>query len=406
MKARAKSEAGRRSIPLRKPGSRAPRILLRSSWQTANIGDIAHTPGLLALLERRFPDGEVTLWPNALSPEVERRLRLRFPKLAIARTDREQRRALAECDFFLHGSGPGLAGRVEAERARSAGKPYGFAGITLNDNELREHRALLAAADFVFTRETASLDALCRSGIRGPQTAFCPDAAFALDLRDEPAADRLLTEHGLEPGRFLCAVPRLRWTPYWEIYPERVKPDPDRSAINEAFADRDHAKLREAIIAWVARTGWRVFVVPEMNYAVSRLRPLLFDPLPERIRNQVAVLDRYWLAAEAASVYARAAAVISFEMHSPIIAIASGTPAIYLRQPTDTRKGQVWRDLGLDDWIFEIEDSSGRAIARRLMDIGRDPVSARRTAARARHAARRRMARMLNALEQSLAWRS
>jgi len=24
---------------------RAPRILLRSSWQTVNIGDIAHTPG-------------------------------------------------------------------------------------------------------------------------------------------------------------------------------------------------------------------------------------------------------------------------------------------------------------------------------------------------------------------------
>ena len=27
-----------------------PRILLRSSWQTVNIGDIAHTPGVIALL--------------------------------------------------------------------------------------------------------------------------------------------------------------------------------------------------------------------------------------------------------------------------------------------------------------------------------------------------------------------
>jgi hypothetical protein len=31
------------------------RILLRSSWQTINIGDIAHTPGVLALLERYLP---------------------------------------------------------------------------------------------------------------------------------------------------------------------------------------------------------------------------------------------------------------------------------------------------------------------------------------------------------------
>ena len=30
---------------------RPRRILLRSSWQTVNIGDIAHTPGVLAILE-------------------------------------------------------------------------------------------------------------------------------------------------------------------------------------------------------------------------------------------------------------------------------------------------------------------------------------------------------------------
>ena len=43
------------------PSGRAPRILLRSSWQTVNVGDIAHTPGVLALLERHLPAAEVTL---------------------------------------------------------------------------------------------------------------------------------------------------------------------------------------------------------------------------------------------------------------------------------------------------------------------------------------------------------
>ncbi|WP_410964488.1 hypothetical protein, partial [Salmonella sp. SAL4447] len=36
------------------------RILLRSSWQTVNIGDIAHTPGMLALLEKHWPKDSVT----------------------------------------------------------------------------------------------------------------------------------------------------------------------------------------------------------------------------------------------------------------------------------------------------------------------------------------------------------
>src|SRR5688572_33162525 len=62
------------------------RILLRSSWQTVNIGDIAHTPGMLALLEKHLPHARVTLWPNALSRGVDELLRRRFPGLRIAQS--------------------------------------------------------------------------------------------------------------------------------------------------------------------------------------------------------------------------------------------------------------------------------------------------------------------------------
>jgi polysaccharide pyruvyl transferase WcaK-like protein len=371
------------------------RILLRSSWQAVNIGDIAHTPGMLALLEKHHPDAAVTLWPKGITADVEKLLTARFPKLAIVRTKAEQDAALAACDFFLHGSGPGLVGAAEAARAKAAGKPYGFAGVTLSDDELTRHRDLLAGARFVFCRDTDSLKALRATGIEGPKTGFGPDATFALDLRDDAAADRLLAEHKLEPGRFLCAVPRLRWTPYWEINPQTTKPNPPRSAVNEAFADRDHAKMRAAIVAWVTDLKRKVFLVPEMTYAVPRLRPLLYDPLPAAVKPNVAVLDRYWLTAEAAGVYARAAAVVSFELHSPIIAVAAGTPAVHLRQPTDTRKGQMWRDVGLDRWVFEIDDVTGADVAARVVEIGRDLPSARRTAETARAFARERMAAMV-----------
>lgn len=371
------------------------RILLRSSWQTENIGDIAHTPGMLALLEKYRPDAEVTLWPNPLTPDVEALLLRRFPKLRIASSRADQDEALEHCDFFLHGSGPSLVGAREVERARAIGKPYGVGGITLSDEGIEKHRELLSAAQFVFTRDTDSLKALKASGIKGPNMDFGPDATFALDLRDDAAADKLLKQHGLEPGKFLCAIPRLRWTPYWEIRPATSKPNPQKSAVNEAFADRDHAKLRAAIIAWVRETGQRVFLVPEMTYAVSRLRPLLFDPLPDDVKPRVAVLDRYWLTAEAASVYTKAAALASFELHSPIMAIANGTPAILLRQPTDTRKGQMWRDVGLNDWIFEIDDATGPEIARRVVEVGRDPAAARTLVAKAQTYANAKMKAMI-----------
>jgi hypothetical protein len=92
---------------------------------------------------------------------------------------------------------------------------------------------------------------------------------------------------------------------------------------------------------------------------------------------------RYRLTVEAASTYAQAAAVVNIEMHSPIIAVAGDTPTIHVRQPTDTRKGLMWRDVGLGAWLFEIDDTTGEHIAARLLDIQRAPEQARTAVAKA-----------------------
>ncbi len=374
------------------------RILLRSSWQTVNIGDIAHTPGMLALLERYRPEAEITLWPSSVAGGVEEILRKRFPKLKLAKTKAEQTTALAECDFFLHGSGPGIVGVKELKLAQQAGKPYGIAGITLNDAEIKDHRDLLAGAKFIFLRDTDSMRALQASGLTGPKIDFGPDATFAIDLRDDTAATALLKEHKMEPGKFLCAIPRLRWTPYWEIHPETVKPNADRINVNQEFAEKDHAKLREAITAWVRETKMRVLLTPEMTYAVPLLKTLLFDQLPEDVKPHVSFMNRYWLTAEACSVYAQAAAIASFEQHSPIMGIASGVPSVLLRQPTDTRKGRMWTDLKMNDWVFEIDETTGTQIAQRLVQMGQDLPAARTAATAARVYAQERMAHMIAAL--------
>jgi hypothetical protein len=38
--------------------------------------------------------------------------------------------------------------------------------------------------------------------------------------------------------------------------------------------------------------------------------------------------------------------VVSAECHSPIIALSQGTPAFYVRNPADTVKAQMFRDIG------------------------------------------------------------
>jgi hypothetical protein len=106
-------------------------VLLRSAWQTVNIGDIGHTPGVLSILEKNLPEVGLSLWPSDIGNGVEEILRKRFPKLSLVRSEAEIQAAFSECDFLLHGSGPSLMAGSELDRWRkTTGKPYGVYGIT------------------------------------------------------------------------------------------------------------------------------------------------------------------------------------------------------------------------------------------------------------------------------------
>jgi hypothetical protein len=112
--------------------------------------------------------------------------------------------------------------------------------------------------------------------------------------------------------------------------------------------------------------------------------------------------DSYWLPDEAASIYARAQAVISMECHSPLIALRSGTLAFYLRQPTDTCKGQMYRDFGAGEWMFEIDESDGKDWWKTLSVICADPGG--RGSGRRDHARRRARQRgMVDAVRTAVA---
>tara|TARA_R110002111_G_scaffold262504_1_gene338895 strand:+ start:64584 stop:65924 length:1341 start_codon:yes stop_codon:yes gene_type:complete len=368
------------SQPTDKPG-RAPTILLRSGWQTVNIGDIGHSPGILKLLELYAPEFQIILWPNSVDRGVEPMLKKRFPHLKIVKgrlrkdgkPDSESlEQAFQQADFFLHGSGPSVVSRRElAHWKKTTGKPYGIYGVTVSEINPELH-SLLSGADFIFTRETHSLKNLAEAKITSAQQDFAPDATFAIDLTDDPKTQEFQQQNQLEKGKYLCAVPRLRFTPYHKIHKssrwsaEKIR---EVESVNQQYQEIDHAKLRAAIIKWVRTTGQKVVVCPEMTYQTEIIHPLVIDPLPADVKSQVIAHADYWLPDEAGSLYRDASAVVSMECHSPIIACAFGTPGLYVRQPTDTIKGQMWYDIGLKDWTFEIDEVNQQQIAERVIDV-------------------------------------
>ncbi|WP_088179338.1 polysaccharide pyruvyl transferase family protein [Geminisphaera colitermitum] len=403
------------------PAQRPLHLLLRSSWQTVNIGDIGHSPGVLTLLEKNFPDAIITLWPDLLDRGVRPMLQRRFPRLHIADgiidpatglpTTPALADAIAEADLLIHGSGPGIVAlpHLEAWTRLTHGKPYGIYAITIDPlgagpahqaipNEgdtIARQRALVAqlppthlaarerrvleSASFVFCRDTLTLDYLRAQNLRQPRLDFAPDGAFAIDLRDDTAAATFLRNHDLHDREFICVIPRLRFTPYHETHDTRPTPrDEGRALVSARHREADMEKLRALITRWVRATGLRVLVCSEMTYQVELGRDLIRQNLPEDVRDKVVWRPGYWLPDEACSTYARAHTVVSLDNHSPIFALAVGTPTIFVRQPSDTTKGQMWTDVGLGDWYFEITDpaTTSHAIADRLLAIHHDRPAA------------------------------
>jgi hypothetical protein len=377
------------------PAQRAPRILLRSSWQVVNIGDIAHTPGVLALIEKYLPTAEVRLWASGdLSEEVIAMEHRRFPNLKIVkgtiRTDGAASNpaladALAWTDFLLHGSGPSLvAAKDVAAFAKHIRKPYGVYGITHGSFiSGSDDQATLDGARFVFFRDEPSLQLARQAGVKSPVVGFAPDGAFACDLRNDTAADAFLAAHGLEPGQFLCCIPKLRRTPYWLI---RNSPKDEKiHARNELMKAADHAPLLEAIHAVVRETKLKILLCPEDKTQMAVGKEQLYDPLPADVKSRVVWRERFWLTDEALSTYCRSAGLFGHEQHSPIMCIGAGIPAIVCRWAEQTTKGDMWRTIGLGDWLFDLDvESEKKKVAPAVLALAQDPAAARAKAEKAR----------------------
>lgn len=383
--------------------NRKPRIVLRSSWQTVNIGDIGHTPGVLTLLEQQLPDVEVRLWPSSIADGVEPLLQKRFPKLQFVKTPADIEKAFAECDFLLHGSGPALVAQKDVARwHKETKKPFGVFGITHSPTVSDMARELLSAAKFLFFRDTVSMAAVKKAGVTAPIMEFGPDGAFAVDLRNDAAADKFLKEHELQAGKFMCCIPRLRWTPYWLIKKERAF-DEKKHARNEEMKEHDNAPLRNAIIALVRETDMKVLVCPEDMSHMAVGKEMIMDKLPDDVKKRVVWRENYWLTDEALSTYVRSAGLFGNEMHSPIMCIGNGVPAIVCRFEEQTSKGFMWRDIGLGEWLFNHDkDEAHKGLTAAVLDIAKDPAAAKAKVAKARALVQERQQLMVETLKKSL----
>lgn len=387
-------------------------VLIRSFLQVHNIGDMAQGPGLISAIRRTPAPIRAILWPHGAAAADLTWFQRVYPEIetvygsvdADGSVSGALREAFDDADILVHGSQGGAiyldeveAWRAHTTRTHGRPKPYGFAGITIDPwitlegsslAELRERadhgpaqeideRALMLMqqAAFVFGRESITVSNLERAGLASLR-GFGADTTFGFDLGDAGRGQELLTQLGLADEPFICLVPRLRYTPYASLW--GTTPTVEQRAQEEQ--NRIHrADEFDIIRDWIRADpdGPPILICPEMSYAPTVAREEFNATTLGSAARRVHHVPDFWDPAIAAGVYARARLVVSMECHSPILALAAGTPAVYVRQPTDRAKGAMFSDVGLSSWTVELGATTGTSLQRLVDDLLADSGKAR-----------------------------
>lgn len=374
---------GAAAIPAFSRGSERKTVLLQCGWAVKNIGDIGHTPGTLRFLEQHLPDAHVILWAANVNEPVEAMLRRRFPKLEIVRGSLSEkngpvREAIARSDCFLRGPGMGQSTDF-MNYCREIGKPWGLQGQSYFPDMIEgpgaeERIELLNSAAFIYCRDSKTLAMLKEAGIKTPVLEWGPDGCFGIDVRDEARALARMEKHGLEPKRFITLQLRTHSPTSPGVDDKRPqKLNPLHPTPQNIADDTRRAKVFQDLIArWVEETGGKVVIAPEVHKEMEYNRKFVYDPLPEALKKQVVNFDEFWNADEACSFYARAHTVICHEPHTPIMALAMGTPMMHPFSEFHSPKCWMFKDIGLEEWAPEFDSTPAERMFEILMGIHRD----------------------------------
>jgi polysaccharide pyruvyl transferase WcaK-like protein len=113
--------------------------------------------------------------------------------------------------------------------------------------------------------------------------------------------------------------------------------------------------------------------------------------LSAAVREKVVWRENFWLTDEALSTHVRSAGLFGLEMHSPIMSVGNGIPAIVCRFAEQTSKGFMWRDIGLGDWLFDFDDEAQiKHLVPSVLKMVQEPEAAKAKVAKALEFVQRR----------------
>lgn len=242
---------------------------------------------------------------------------------------------------------------LPAIMARRLNIPYGFWGQSVGPIEGKGtliDRFILNGAEFVYCRETESMENLQAMGVDSKKIDVVPDPAFILTLNSENA-DNPLSKYDIGKKEYLCLTVRRSGARRGLIIPEKII---------QAYL----IELAKFIDLWANETDVKIVIVSQHGshpgysnkkladfYIGKKLKSLSNNPKKVKILSEDMSIDDY------KNVYSNSLGLIGMRFHSLIFALQSRVPIIGLSSYfTGPKISGIFKDLGLEDYLFDVEE--------------------------------------------------
>ena len=252
--------------------------------------------------------------------------------------------------------------------ARRLGIPYGIGSQSFDALEWPVdllYKKLFKDANFVYCRDTDSLNYLAQRGLTNKFSGWRPDTTFFFKGFDERWADEYMLKNELENEKFMCVMLRISES-------KAIFNDPTGGMVSEERKLEHMRKMKSFIERWIEQTGCKVLLCHETRGTIRSARKYLYDILSDEARRQTVYMDEFWTSEQAYSIFMRSRIVCSMEMHSIIMSINVGTPVIHNPFDECGRKKYMLNDLGLSKYLVDIDSCTDDAMLESALNIHND----------------------------------
>lgn len=309
---------------------------------------------------------------NRFPLEIMEDLKIHFPDLA---------EAFANAGFVYYNSGTTLNfGRLGVRRlfgytlplamslllARALHIPYGIGSQSFDLIEWPMdliYEKLFADAEFVYCRDTDSLNYLKQKKFSFKRIDFRPDTTVYFNGGDEAWKEKFFAKNGLEEGKFMTVALRIS-------APKPKYHDPTGGSVTPERCRHQMEQMKFLVENYIKKTGYKVLIAHETRDTLEDARTHLYNILSDEAKKSTVYMENFWTPEQALSVYRASSLLVSVEMHSIIMAIGNGVPFIHAPYVECGRKRQMVRDMELPEFLIDLDDAdSGEQMLSRALSI-------------------------------------